>query len=329
MLQLSTVQTFRCMLLMLLQATGPCFHAAFSSMGVFLHITDGTFAISRELNSVTVPGVVFVTFASNGDNQRTIRINANKCTETTNANAYITFATAVNAGSVEIMGIQDESENQYVRISKVVFKATPDYKRDASTGDDWMAPGELGTVCIPNGAVATGGDLYELVGKNSDGKIVFATVPNNRMTPGVPYLFQATSNAMKFFYTDEDVAGTPDNSGAMKSTFEDNVVLSGDDLNGVYYFNGHALWNAAALTELPVVKYRAYVKMDEVSEIGGGASGAPGRRYIIMDVHGQNATTGFGEVQGDDVQCTKMLINGQIFILRGEKMYDTTGRLVK
>lgn len=279
--------------------------------------------------NVTVPGVVFVTFASNGSNQRTISINGNKCTETTDTDPYIIFATAVNAGSVEIIGYEGENANQYVRISKVVFKATPDYKRDASTGDDWMAPGELGTICIPNGAVATGGDLYTLEGKNSDGKIVFATVPNNRMTPGKPYLFQATSTAMNFFYTDEDAATNPDNSGAMKSTFEDGVVLSGDDLNGVYYFNGHALWNAAALTELPVVKYRAYVKMDEVTVIGGGASGAPGRRYIIMDVHGQNATTGFGEVQGDDVQCTKVLINGQLFILRGEKMYDTTGRLVK
>ena len=29
-----------------------------------------------------------------------------------------------------------------------------------------MAPGELGTICIPQGAVATGGDIYELLGKD-------------------------------------------------------------------------------------------------------------------------------------------------------------------
>ncbi|MBQ4395372.1 MAG: fibronectin type III domain-containing protein [Paludibacteraceae bacterium] len=212
-------------------------------------------------------------------------------------------------------------------IDNVYFWKNPDYKRDASTGDDWMAPGELGTVCIPQGAVATGGDLYTLEGKNSDGKIVFATVPNNEMQPGVPYLFQATSNAMNFFYTDAIPATEPDNSGAMKSTFEDNVVLSGDQLNGVYYFNGHALWSAASLTELPVVKYRAYVKMDAVHEINTSNS-APGRRYIIMDVHGQNATTGFGEIQGDEVY-TKVLIDGKLFILRGEKMYNANGQLVK
>ena len=34
-------------------------------------------------------------------------------------------------------------------------------------------------------------------------------------------------------------------------------------------------------------------------------------------------------VQRDNVQGTKVMINGQLFILRGEKMYDVTGKLVK
>ena len=200
--------------------------------------------------------------------------------------------------------------------------------RDASTGDDWMAPGELGTICIPNGAIAVGGDLYTLEGKNSEGKIVFATVLNNEMQPGKPYLFEAKSNAMKFYYTDAEPVVEPDNTGAMKSTFESGTILSGDQLNGVYYINGHALWNAAALTSLEVIPYRAYVQMSDVHEINT-SNPAPGRRYIIMDVHGQNTTTGIGEVQGDNVQDTKVIIEGHLYLLRGEKMYDATGRLVK
>ena len=275
---------------------------------------------------VTKPGKVTITARrASGTGSMDVSLNGTVVLDDLTSTKKTSKAIFVPAGWVTI---EESDNNNQMRLYEIVFNATPDYKRDASTGDDWMAPGELGTVCIPNGAVATGGELYTLEGKNSDGKIVFATVPNNRMTPGVPYLFQATSNAMNFFYTDEDVATDPDNSGAMKSTFEDGVVLSGDDLINVYYFNGHALWNAAALTELPVVKYRAYVKMDEVYDIKT-SNPAPGRRYIIMDVHGQNATTGFGEVQGDDVQCTKVLINGQLFILRGEKMYNANGQLVK
>ena len=38
---------------------------------------------------------------------------------------------------------------------------------------------------------------------------------------------------------------------------------------------------------------------------------------------------GLEDVQSDNVQCTKVLINGQIFIIRGDKTYTTDGRLVR
>lgn len=216
--------------------------------------------------------------------------------------------------------------NCIAAIDNVYFWKEPDYTRD----DSWMAPGELGTICIPNGAVATGGDIYELVGKNEVGKIVFATVPNNEMTPGKPYLFQATSNSMKFYYTEEATAENPNNSGAMKGTF-DEVTLTGNQLNNVYYFAGHALWSCVDLTEsgLSVPANRAWVVLDENMPTISTSNPAPGRRYIYMGVNGQNAATGFGEVQGDEQQSTKVLINGHLFIRRGEKTYDATGRLVK
>lgn len=211
-------------------------------------------------------------------------------------------------------------------IDNVYFWKAPKYTRD----DDWMAPGELGTICIPNGAVATGGDIYELKGKNSDGKIVFATVTNNEMEPGKPYLFEAKSNSMRFYYTSATPAGEPDNSGVMKGTFEAQT-LTGAQLNNVYYFAGHALWSCVDLTEsgLSVPANRAWVVLDENMPAISTSNPAPGRRYIYMGVNGQNATTGFGEVQGDELQSTKVLINGQLFIRRGEKTYDATGRLVK
>ncbi len=211
-------------------------------------------------------------------------------------------------------------------IDNVYFWKNPDMVRN----DSWMAPGELGTVCIPQGAVATGGDIYELKGKNSDGKIVFATVTNNEMEPGKPYLFEAKSNAMRFYYTSATPAGEPDNSGAMKGTFEAQT-LTGAQLTNVYYFAGHALWSCVDLTEsgLSVPANRAWVVLDENMPTVPTANPAPGRRYIYMGVNGQNAATGFGEVQGDELQSTKVLIDGHLFIRRGEKTYDATGRLVK
>ena len=38
---------------------------------------------------------------------------------------------------------------------------------------------------------------------------------------------------------------------------------------------------------------------------------------------------GLEDVQGNNVQCTKIVHNGQIFILRGEHVYDTEGKMVR
>ena len=44
---------------------------------------------------------------------------------------------------------------------------------------------------------------------------------------------------------------------------------------------------------------------------------------------GEGTATGIEDVQGNNVQCTKVLHNGQIFILRGEKVYTLQGQEVK
>ena len=43
----------------------------------------------------------------------------------------------------------------------------------------------------------------------------------------------------------------------------------------------------------------------------------------------EGTATGVEDVQGNNVQCTKVVRNGQIFILRGEKVYSVTGQEVR
>ena len=54
---------------------------------------------------------------------------------------------------------------------------------------------------------------------------------------------------------------------------------------------------------------------------------APGRRVRAVPMQ-QNTATGIDELNGSEAPV-KVLINGQLFILRGEKMYDAKGLLVK
>ena len=54
---------------------------------------------------------------------------------------------------------------------------------------------------------------------------------------------------------------------------------------------------------------------------------APGRRRIaISGAH--HVATGFDAINASD-KPMKLIIDGNIYILRGEKMYDVTGKLVK
>ena len=75
--------------------------------------------------------------------------------------------------------------------------------------------------------------------------------------------------------------------------------------------------------------HRAYLDMSAVPAFNSGSAPAPGRRRISMAVHGEQVATGIESIQPSEISNQKVLINGQLFILRGEKMYDATGRLVK
>jgi hypothetical protein len=52
------------------------------------------------------------------------------------------------------------------------------------------------------------------------------------------------------------------------------------------------------------------------------------RRRVVMTVHGEQTATGCENINASETPV-KMIIDGQLYILRGEKMYDATGKLVK
>ena len=52
-------------------------------------------------------------------------------------------------------------------------------------------------------------------------------------------------------------------------------------------------------------------------------------KLTLVKEGASGTTTGLGEVQEDNLQYTKVFMNGQIFILRGDKVYTITGQKVK
>ncbi len=111
----------------------------------------------------------------------------------------------------------------------------------------------------------------------------------------------------------------------MKGTFDGEELT---ELDNVYYFNGHALWSSTNLTQLNVPANRAWVVIDEHMPSVNTSAPLPGRRIMTMNVNGKNTPTAIDQVHSSDA-VRKVILDGTLYILRGEKLYDATGRLVK
>ena len=200
---------------------------------------------------------------------------------------------------------------------------TPDYTRT-----EMLGAGVYGTICVDHN-VPVGGvhgvTVYEIAGREPQyGKIAFDEV--TEMEAGVPYVFIAHGNEMALYYG-ETTAEDPVNGNGMYGTF---VTQTLTELDGIYYFAKSALWSCVDLTSLNLPANRAYVKLSEIGYLVS-SSPAPGRKRLMIGVNGAPAVaTGLenGELM-NDAMVKKVLINGQLFILRGEKMYDAKGQLVK
>lgn len=280
--------------------------------------------------NTTVAGLVRVKFSHTGNSKpaRELYINGVGTGDTrTNATAEWSKYVEVPAGEVSITSYYvdpaDGAGIQYIRVPQIEFLAENTARARALT------VGNLGTTCIENACIVRGAEIYEIKGRNEIGKIVFDQLGADEvLEAGYPYVMVAKEANIRFFNTTAEPATEPYNAGnGLIGTFEQKEFAAGEASEGLYFFKDHALW-AAKETGMTIPAYRCYLDMNAVGSFSGGAP-APGRRRITMDVHGQNAATGIGNVQGDEVQSTKVLINGQLFILRGEKMYDATGRMVK
>lgn len=192
-----------------------------------------------------------------------------------------------------------------------------------------LGAGVLGTVCVPNNVTIEdiqGVTVYELMGRESQyGKLAFDEIISGELEAGVPYVFQAHRNHMALLYGEDNVADPVDKHNGMYGTFTDKVLT---ELNDVYYFAQKALWGCADLASLNVPANRAYVKLNEVGSVASSVP-APGRRRISMAVNGEQVATGIENTGFESEAPRKVLINGELYIIRGEKMYDAKGQLVK
>lgn len=197
---------------------------------------------------------------------------------------------------------------------------TPAYE-DARTG---LTAGNYYTICLPKKVTAfQGASFWNLKNRNEEGDEVYLEEAELPFAAGTPFIILAEDTKLEVVY-EGDATTTPVESGALRGTLTgmtyEQLAAAGTN---IYILKENAIRKITDGNWLSA--NRAYIDYDALNV--GVPNSAPGRRVIAMPMQGESAQ-GIDNV-GASEKPMKMMINGQLFIIRGEKMYDVTGKLVK
>ena len=187
------------------------------------------------------------------------------------------------------------------------------------------------TLCLNSGMQAVrGASLWAFESRDAEqAYLVEAEAP---YAPGKPYIIYAESDKMEAIL--DGTTTTAGVNGALHGTFVemDQTALdavAASTSSPIYLLSNNMLWRVTGegTSDNRLAAGRAYLVNNELPE-NGAPQPAPGRRVRAVPLHQENAT-GIGEVQSDKVQGTKVLIDGQLYILYNGAMYNVQGARVK
>ena len=274
----------------------------------------------------TVPGMLIIKacYASSG-----AKLSVNGHEIATLTDQYTEYKVAVPAGNVKI----EATGNQKMRIKTMKFDT--DFSNYAVTANRFngytrdVTEGRYGTICLPNGGIMVGATLYEVAyyGATSE-KIFFDEILNGTMVAGVPYIFLPKEGASQLavYYTDEANAPQGNHNG-LHGFIGANADAEMDVPVGAYILNANQYRQVVTLGSAKIKSNRSYIELGEITPSEPAL--APGRRRISMSVYSEQVATGIENTGFESEAPRKVLINGELFIIRGEKMYDAKGQLVK
>ena len=219
-----------------------------------------------------------------------------------------------------------KSGQQAIQLYKkdVVTPPTPDYGSYERTG---LTAGNYATICLPNaGTMSNNAKLYDLEYYDGNNTLYLLEVNGNAMEAGRPYIFLPNETSIEVTYTDDaNVTTAGSFNGLVGSLANTNVLVEANAGNYILYQNAYYLVNSEAY----VGANRAYIHMAGVpTEPSTPQVGQAPRRRVGMTVHGEQTTTDIDALNAAEAPV-KVLINGQMYILRGEKMFNANGQLVK
>ena len=227
-------------------------------------------------------------------------------------------------------------------LSPVIYSWTtnwvePDHVRTGLTYD------QAGTICLPYAVKADdykGASVWSIENKTGTSTMITSItlakeveddgITKKDLEAGKPYIFFAEESEFQLFYSGNEYKLSENEN----KTVEANGLFGNLDVNpivinpteyvpGTYLINQNKLMECGTNCNVP--QYRAYVKAEEIGKTPAQAPVSAPRR-VIGNPSGTptnlNGLNGNGKAQ-------KALIDGHIYILRDNKMYNAQGLFVK
>ena len=216
-----------------------------------------------------------------------------------------------------------------VPLSEGIF-VNHNYERDVTVG-------RMGTVCVDHNVPAGyifGAEVYKLLywkygTSYADCQMVdFEQV--EEMEAGHPYLIIPTETKFMLVYGETHVDDPVALSNGFMGTFDPIAQADDNVLVGKYGVVNNQIQLLGPGAYSPA--NRAFIDLSqtpsmEAYEAAHPSNPAP-RKRISLSHQGAQVATGMDALNASDAPV-KVLINGQLFIIRGEKMFDAKGQLVK
>lgn len=263
-------------------------------------------------------------------------------------NGFFYMPFAGGAGRVDfhyVVGSESEKGNMPIRLyedqdNSFMITASDGLIRDVKVTRSFTA-GDLYTLVLPfdvdaaQTASQLPGQLTKLqntiVKENGDLRINF--VDASAVEAGVPYLYQPSANVTNPAFVGVAVSKDLNPSEPADNYAKYYGIYAPMDGNAL-----HAITNAYvlgpdqylyAVSDLPAEQTMAALRAYFVLNFPSAPAGAPKQLAKVVFNSTETATTTNMENVQTDHTCTKVIVNGQLLIIRDGKMYNVQGQLVK
>ena len=183
--------------------------------------------------------------------------------------------------------------------------------------------GNYGTICLPYSAIKVeGATLFSIAGKDESGIYLDE---ESELLMGVPYIFLANADQLTVYYwggqSFEESADHLYTTNGLVGFINDGqeYTVTANAHNYILHDNGLYFVDST----VKIKSNRAYIDWSNVPS-NMTPSSAPRRRIGVY-----NMPTGVETVQGDKVQCTKVIENGVLYLLYNGTRYSVQGQIVK